>query len=53
MTVQILSQVGSGRLGVAAAFSIVLILIVVAAIGIIGHLVNRMAPIRTEIRFQS
>jgi iron(III) transport system permease protein len=53
MTVQILSQVGSGRLGVAAAFSIVLILIVVAAIGIIGMLVNRMAPITSEMQFQS
>ncbi len=53
MTVQILSQVGSGRLGVAAAFSIVLIVIVIAAIGIIGLLVNRMAPIGGEIRFQS
>ena len=53
MTVQILSQVGSGRLGVAAAFSVVLIAIVVAAIGIIGLLVRRMAPIGGEIRFQS
>ncbi len=51
MTVQILSQVGSGRLGVAAAFSVVLIAIVVAAIGMIGLLVRRMAPIGGEIRF--
>ncbi len=53
MTVQILSQVGSGRLGVAAAFSVVVIAIVIAAIGVIGLLVNRMAPIEGELRFQS
>ncbi|MEO7242809.1 MAG: iron ABC transporter permease [Variovorax sp.] len=53
MTVQILSQVGSGRLGVAAAFSIVLIAIVIVAIGIIGLTVRRMTPIGGEIRFQS
>src|SRR5690606_10644142 len=33
MTVQILNQVGSGRLGVAAAFSVVLLLIVMVAMG--------------------
>ena len=44
MTVQILSQVGSGRLGVAAAFSVLLIVIVVIAIGVIGRLVGRLAP---------
>jgi iron(III) transport system permease protein len=53
MTVQILSQVGSGRLGVAAAFSIVLIAIVVVAIGVIGLLVRRMGPVGGEMRFQS
>ena len=53
MTVQILSQVGSGRLGVAAAFSVVLIVIVIVAIAVIGALVNRMSPLRGEIRFQS
>lgn len=53
MTVQILSQVGSGRLGVAAAFSVVLILIVIVAIAVIGALVHRMSPLRGEIRFQS
>jgi iron(III) transport system permease protein len=44
MTVQILSQVGSGRLGVAAAFSVLLIVIVVIAIAIIERLVGRLAP---------
>jgi iron(III) transport system permease protein len=44
MTVQILSQVGSGRLGVAAAFSVLLIAIVVVAIAIIERLVGRLAP---------
>lgn len=44
MTVQILSQVGSGRLGVAAAFSVVLIAIVVVAIVAIGALVDRLNP---------
>ncbi len=53
MTVQILSQVGSGRLGVAAAFSVVLIVIVIVAIAVIGAFVNRMSPLRGEIRFQS
>ena len=36
MTVQILNQVGSGRLGVAAAFSVVVIVIVLIAIGFIS-----------------
>nr|WP_246600747.1 iron ABC transporter permease [Candidimonas humi] len=48
MTVQILSQVGSGRLGVAAAFSVLLIVIVVIAIGVIGKLVDRLAPSGTH-----
>jgi iron(III) transport system permease protein len=39
MTVQILSEVGSGRLGVAAAYSVVLVVIVIIAIFIIGRLV--------------
>ena len=44
MTVQILNQVGSGRLGVAAAFSVLLIAIVIVAIVIIERLVMRLAP---------
>ncbi len=39
LTVQILSQVGAGRLGVAAAFSVILVCIVLAAVAIIGWLV--------------
>jgi iron(III) transport system permease protein len=39
LTVQILSQVGSGRLGVAAAFSVILVGIVVLAVVVIGRLV--------------
>ncbi len=39
LTVQILNQVGSGRLGVAAAFSVILVSIVLVAIGVIGKLV--------------
>jgi iron(III) transport system permease protein len=41
MTVQILNQVGSGRLGVSAAFSVVVIVIVLIAIGLIGAFINR------------
>ncbi len=51
MTVQILNQVGSGRLGVAAAFSIVLLAIVVVAVGIIGTLVGRRAAAASTVRF--
>ncbi len=39
MTVQILNQVGSGRLGVAAAFSVILVFIVIVAIFVIGRVV--------------
>ncbi len=39
LTVQILSQVGSGRLGVAAAFSVILVGIVLIAVLVIGRLV--------------
>ncbi|TDY53599.1 iron(III) transport system permease protein [Aminivibrio pyruvatiphilus] len=39
LTVQILNQVGSGRLGVAAAFSVILVVIVVAAMAVIERLV--------------
>jgi iron(III) transport system permease protein len=41
MTVQILSEVGSGRYNAAAAYSIVLLTIVVAAIGVIGLALRR------------
>lgn len=41
MTVQILSEVGSGRYNAAAAYSIVLLAIVITAIGIIGVLLRR------------
>lgn len=40
ITVQILNEVGSGRLGVAAAFSVILVLIVIVAIFVIGRLVS-------------
>ena len=39
--VGILNQVGSGRLGVAAAYSVVVIVIVLAAIMVIGKAVSR------------
>jgi len=51
MTVQILNQVGSGRLGVAAAFSILTIVIVTIAIAVIGFLVERTSKTTTTIRF--
>jgi iron(III) transport system permease protein len=51
MTVQILAQVGSGRLGVAAAYSIIVIVIVLVAIGIINTLVNRMSRHAGMVRF--
>ena len=41
MTVQILSEVGSGRYNAAAAYSMVLLAIVVAAIVTIGLLLRR------------
>ncbi|WP_127072227.1 ABC transporter permease [Pelagibacterium lentulum] len=51
MTVQILNQVGSGRLGVAAAYSILVIVIVLAAIGLIGLFVGRMTRHSSMVRF--
>jgi iron(III) transport system permease protein len=48
LTVQILNQVGSGRLGVAAAFSVILIAIVLAAIAVIGRIIpGRGGAMRT------
>ena len=51
MTVQILNQVGSGRLGVAAAFSIVLLVIVMIAMFVINALVGRRAEAASTVRF--
>jgi iron(III) transport system permease protein len=51
MTVQILNQVGSGRLGVAAAFSIVTIVLVTIAIGIITLFVERWSKTTSTVRF--
>ena len=51
MTVQILNQVGSGRLGVAAAFSVALLGIVLVAVGVIGALVGRRAETAATVRF--
>ena len=51
MTVQILNQVGSGRLGVAAAYSVILIAIVIVAIGIISTLVGRLSQHTEVVRF--
>ena len=51
MTVQILNQVGSGRLGVAAAFSVVLLLIVMAAMAVITLLVGRTSETASTVRF--
>jgi iron(III) transport system permease protein len=51
MTVQILNQVGSGRLGVAAAFSVLTIAIVLIAIAVITLLVERWTRTTTTIRF--
>ncbi len=48
LTVQILNQVGSGRLGVAAAFSVILVAIVIVAVGVISRLVPRQVA-RIEI----
>lgn len=50
MTVQILNQVGSGRLGVSAAFSVVVIVIVLIAIGLIGAFVGRWSRHTTMVR---
>ena len=52
MTVQILNQVGSGRLGVAAAFSVLTITIVIVAIGVISALISRWTRTTTAtVRF--
>lgn len=51
MTAQILTQVGSGRLGVAAAYSILVIAIVLVAILVINAVVNRMTRHTNNVRF--
>lgn len=51
MTVQILSQVGSGRLGVAAAFSVILIGVIVIAMFVIRWLVALTLGIRVKVNF--
>jgi iron(III) transport system permease protein len=51
MTVQILNQVGSGRLGAAAAFSLLLVGIIVVAIIVIRLIVDRLFGVRFETRF--
>ncbi|KQZ19407.1 ABC transporter permease [Mesorhizobium sp. Root552] len=51
MTVQILNQVGSGRLGVAAAYSVVVILIVLVAIGVISAFVGRWSRHTSMVRY--
>ena len=52
MTVQILNQVGSGRLGVAAAFSVVVIVIVLIAIGLISLGLARWTRHTAMVRFE-
>lgn len=44
MTVSILSQIESSRMGAAAAYVIILIVIILTAIGILQLLVNRLSP---------
>ncbi len=51
MTVQILNQVGSGRLGVAAAFSVLLIVIVVIFMGLLNLLMSRWTRHSGSVRF--
>lgn len=51
MTVQILNQVGSGRLGVAAAFSVVLIVIVVVFMGVLNLIMSRWTRHSGSVRF--
>ena len=51
MTVQILSQTEAGRLGAAAAFSVLLILIVLLAIGIIRLVLGQLFEYRYQASF--
>jgi iron(III) transport system permease protein len=51
MTVQILSQTEAGRLGAAAAFSVLLILIILVAIGIIRLILGQLFEYRYQAAF--
>lgn len=51
MTVQILNQVNSGRLGAAAAFSVILIGLIVLAIALIRLIVDKALGIKYQARF--
>lgn len=51
MTVQILSQTEAGRLGGAAAFSVILILIIMGAIGLIRLILGQLFDYRYEASF--
>jgi iron(III) transport system permease protein len=51
MTVQILSQTEAGRLGAAAAFSVLLILIILAAIGLIRLTLGQLFEYRYQAAF--
>jgi len=51
MTVQILSQTEAGRLGAAAAFSVLLILIILLAIGLIRLILGQLFEYRYEATF--
>jgi iron(III) transport system permease protein len=51
MTVQILSQTEAGRLGAGAAFSVILILIILRAIGIIRLALGRLFDYRYQAAF--
>lgn len=51
MTVQILSQTEAGRLGAAAAFSVLLILIILVAIGVIRLILGQLFEYRYQAAF--
>lgn len=51
MTVQILNQVGSGRLGAAAAFSLILVAIIIVAILVIRFIVDSVLGVKFETKF--
>ena len=51
MTVQILAQVGSGRLGAAAAFSLLLVGIIIIAIILIRLIVDKALGVKFETKF--
>jgi len=51
MTVQILNQVNSGRLGAAAAFSVILVGLIVVAMALIRLVVDKALGIKYQARF--